>query len=204
MKKPCVLASNNAGKLREIKAILAGSNIELLPQNQFKVSEAEETGLSFIENAIIKARHACEQTGLPAIADDSGLEVFALNGEPGIFSARYADPLASKNTNDSDNLAKVLSKLADNPCRKARFVCTIALLKFPADPTPVLFQGFWQGEISYTASGSGGFGYDPIFYLAELQCSSAQLSAIEKDKLSHRAQALAQLKKFLHDNPLYL
>lgn len=203
-KKQCVLASNNSGKLREIQSILATMDIELLPQNQFQLVEAEETGLSFIENAIIKARHACRATGLPAIADDSGLQVFALNGEPGIYSARYADPAAATNTDDHKNVEKVLNKLADNTERNARFVCAIALIKYPADPTPLICQGFWDGEISLTPSGVGGFGYDPIFYLPERQCTSAELSSDEKDSISHRAQALAKLKHFLEQHKNYL
>lgn len=200
----CVLASNNSGKLREIQSILSTMEIELLPQNQFHIVEAEETGLSFIENAIIKARHACAATGLPAIADDSGLQVFSLDGEPGIYSARYADPSAGSNTSDKENLEKVLFKLADNPQREARFVCAIALVKNSTDPTPVIFQGFWNGEISISPSGHGGFGYDPIFYLPDLKCTSAELSSTEKDKISHRGQALTQLKQFFEHQKHYL
>ena len=203
-KKQCVLASNNSGKLQEIQSILATMDIELLPQNQFQLVEAKETGFSFIENAIIKARHACLATGLPAIADDSGLQVFALNSEPGIYSARYADPAAITNTDDHKNVEKVLNKLADNPERNARFVCAIALLKNPTDPTPLICQGYWDGEISLTPSGIGGFGYDPIFFLPERQCTSAELSAEEKDRISHRGQALAKLKRFLEQHENYL
>ncbi len=202
--KQCILASNNPGKLREFQSILSSSHIELLPQKQFQVAAARETGLSFIENAIIKARHACKATGLPAIADDSGLQVFALNGEPGIYSARYANPAASSNTRDGDNLQKVLLNLADNPHREARFVCAIALIKNPADPTPLVFQGFWTGEISLEPSGTGGFGYDPVFYLPEHDCTSAQLPAAEKDRISHRGQALNKLKCFFQQHPHYL
>jgi len=199
----CVLASNNQGKLREINAILAPLHIKLIPQQQFDFAEAEETGLSFIENAILKARQAAKFSGLPAIADDSGLQVFALQGEPGIYSARYADPHALTNTDDHENLQKVLRNLANNNDRKARFVCAIAMVLHADDPTPQIFQGFWDGEISHSPSGSHGFGYDPIFYLPEHHCSSAELEPKIKNAISHRAQALQELKHFLENEPHY-
>lgn len=200
----CVLASNNKGKLRELLAILKPLSIHLVPQQQFNIDEAEETGLSFVENAILKARHASSMTGLPAIADDSGLQVYALNGEPGIYSARYADPEAGNNSDDQLNLEKVLTRLEHEDQRKARFVCVIALVLHPDDATPAIFEGFWEGEISRQPSGSGGFGYDPIFYIPALKCNSAQLDAEHKDRISHRAQALQKLSSFLISNPDYI
>ncbi len=186
-----VLASKNSGKLIEIQSILADLDIELVPQNTFDFEEAEETGLSFIENAILKARHASEQTGLPAIADDSGLEVRALNGAPGIYSARYAGEQAT----DEENLQKLLHVLADSKQRQARFVCVIALVKHAKDATPMIFEGYWEGEITHNKIGEGGFGYDPIFKIPELGITSAELTRDEKSKLSHRGQALAKMKQ---------
>lgn len=184
-----VLASGNAGKIREIQAILAGQVI--VPQAAFNVAECPETGCTFVENALLKARNAALQSGLPAIADDSGLIVDALHGAPGVRSARYAGEAAS----DQDNAQKLLSALADVPDgqRTARFVCVLALLQHAEDPCPLIAQGVWEGHILRQPVGERGFGYDPVFWVAEQQCSSAQLPAELKNALSHRGQALRQL-----------
>jgi XTP/dITP diphosphohydrolase len=184
-----VLASGNAGKIREIQAILAGQVI--LPQAAFNVAECPETGCTFVENALLKARNAALQSGLPAIADDSGLIVDALHGAPGVRSARYAGEAAS----DQDNVQKLLSALADVPDgqRTARFVCVLALLQHAEDPCPLIAQSVWEGHILRQPVGERGFGYDPVFWVAEQQCSSAQLPAELKNALSHRGQALRQL-----------
>jgi XTP/dITP diphosphohydrolase len=156
-----VLASGNAGKVREFNQLLAGAHVEVLPQSSFGVPEAEETGLTFVENAILKARNAARHTGLPAIADDSGIEVDALNGAPGIYSARYAGAGAS----DEENLYKLLSALEGLPDeqRGARFQCVIAYLRHAEDPTPLICQGTWEGRILAAPRGANGFGYDPVF-----------------------------------------
>ena len=186
-----VLASNNAGKIREINHILAGLDFEVVPQAEFDIPEADETGLTFVENAILKARHAAQLSGLPAIADDSGLEVDALQGAPGIYSARYAGVGAS----DADNLNKLLDALQGVPTaeRTARFQCLMVFMRHGEDPTPLICQGTWEGRILETAQGENGFGYDPIFYVPERDCSSAQLDADTKNSLSHRGKALKQL-----------
>ncbi len=194
-----VLASNNSGKLAEIQQILADLDIQLIPQKQFGFEEVEETGLSFIENSILKARHASLQTGLPALADDSGIEVFALNGEPGIYSARYAADDDYDGELDTANVNKLLANMEGKTNRNARFVCAITLIQHGNDPTPAIFEGFWNGEINHQPAGGGGFGYDPIFYLKALDCTSAEISANEKAKLSHRGKALEKLKQFLED-----
>ncbi|MDD5271289.1 MAG: RdgB/HAM1 family non-canonical purine NTP pyrophosphatase [Methylovulum sp.] len=188
--KQLVLASGNAGKIREIQAILAGQVV--VAQSAFNVVECAETGTTFIENAILKARNAALQSGLPAIADDSGIIVDALNGAPGVRSARYA----GENASDQDNVLKLLAALADVPDgqRSARFVCVIALLKHADDPCPLIAQGVWEGHILRQPIGEHGFGYDPIFWLPAQQCSSAQLPADLKNALSHRGQALRQLQ----------
>lgn len=186
-----VLASGNAGKLREINQILEGVAFQALPQTDFKVSEAEETGLTFVENAILKARHACHYSGLPAIADDSGLEVDALQGAPGIYSARYAGVGAT----DAENLSKLLKNIENIPEleRTARFQCLMVYMRHEHDPTPVICQGTWEGRILHQAVGDNGFGYDPVFFVPTENCSAAQLDAETKNSLSHRGQALAQL-----------
>lgn len=190
-----ILASGNAGKLKELHQILIEKDIELLPQSDFEVSDVEETGLSFVENALIKARHACEQTGLPAIADDSGIEVDALNGEPGIYSARYAG-VKGENADERNN-AKLLSELEqiEEQDRTGRFQCVIVFLRHPKDPMPLICQGTWEGRILRQASGSNGFGYDPLFYVPSHNCASADLDAETKNSLSHRGQALRRLMK---------
>ena len=188
-----VLASGNLGKIREIQAIL--QNDKILPQSQFNVVEPEETGSTFVENAIIKARNAALYCQRPAIADDSGLVVDALNGAPGVISARYAGVGAS----DQANLDKLLVELQDVPFaqRTARFICVMVYLRHANDPTPIIAQGVWEGVILDHAVGDNGFGYDPIFWVTEYQCSSAQLLPEQKNALSHRGQALRLLQQQL-------
>lgn len=185
-----VLASGNQGKIREIQALLADYCIE--NQAAFNVQEVEETGSTFVENAILKARNAALVSGLPAIADDSGLVVDALNGAPGVISARYAGEKAS----DNDNLVKLLEALKDIPAelRTARFICVLVLMRYPEDPFPIIAQGSWEGKIVTEPEGENGFGYDPIFWVDEYKCTSAQLSPELKNQLSHRGKALQQLK----------
>ncbi len=189
--KKIVLASGNPGKVREINELLAGHDIEVVPQSEFGVPEAEETGLTFVENAILKARNAARHTGLPAIADDSGIEVDALRGAPGIYSARYAGPGAS----DEDNLRKLLAELEGVPEaeRTARFQCLMVYMEHAEDPTPLIFQGTWEGRILDAPRGENGFGYDPVFFVPEHGCSAAELAPEQKNALSHRGQALRQL-----------
>jgi XTP/dITP diphosphohydrolase len=186
-----VLASSNPGKLREINQLLAGLGLTVVPQSDFDVPDADETGLSFVENAILKARHAAQLTGLPAIADDSGLEVDALNGAPGIYSARFAGSGAS----DADNLEKLLMELKDVPeaQRTARFQCLMVYMAHATDPTPLICQGTWEGRILFEPRGEGGFGYDPVFWVPGEQCASAELAPEVKNRLSHRGQALQKL-----------
>ncbi|WP_353350048.1 RdgB/HAM1 family non-canonical purine NTP pyrophosphatase [Oceaniserpentilla sp. 4NH20-0058] len=196
-KQKIVLASGNKGKLAELQNALDGFDVELVPQSEFNVSDADETGLSFIENAILKARHASLATGLPALADDSGLAVDALNGAPGIYSARYCtmDGEAGSASDEKNNL-KLLNALknvhAEN--RTARFHCVLAYVRHAKDPNPLICQGSWEGSIQESLDGQGGFGYDPLFFIEELNCTSAQLSKQEKNQISHRGQAIAQLK----------
>ena len=189
-----VLASGNAGKVRELNALLAGFHAQVIPQSVFAVAEAEETGLTFVENAILKARNASLHTGLPAIADDSGLAVDFLGGAPGIYSARYAD-----GQGDAANNAKLLGALKDVPDgeRGAQFVCALALVRHADDPLPILCEGLWHGSILHEARGEQGFGYDPLFWVPERQCSSAELASDEKNRISHRARAMALLKQRL-------
>lgn len=186
-----VLASNNAGKVREINQLLAAEQIEVVPQKTFNIPDAVEDGLSFVENAIIKARHAARLSGLPAIADDSGLEVDALHGAPGIYSARYAGVGAS----DADNLQKLLNEMqgVEDDERSARFQCVLVYMRHAEDPTPIICQGTWEGRILYQPMGENGFGYDPVFYVPTHQFSSAQLPPEIKNSLSHRGQALQML-----------
>jgi XTP/dITP diphosphohydrolase len=188
-----VLASGNAGKIREIQAIL--QNDKILPQSQFNVVEPEETGSTFVENAIIKARNAAQHCQLPAIADDSGLVVDALKGAPGVISARYAGVGAS----DQANLEKLLREMQGVPVeqRSARFICVMVYLRHATDPTPIIAQGVWEGRIMQSPAGENGFGYDPIFWVDDYQCASAQLSPDIKNQLSHRGQALRILAEHL-------
>lgn len=186
-----VLASNNPGKVREFNALIADHLIEVVPQSQFGVPEADETGLSFIENALIKARNAAHHTGLPAIADDSGIEVDALNGAPGIYSARYAGVGAS----DQANLEKLLRDLEGVPelQRTARFQCLMVYMRHATDPTPLIIQSAWEGRILTAPRGTGGFGYDPVFFVPTHNCSSAELPPDTKLAISHRGQAVRKL-----------
>lgn len=189
-----VLATGNKGKVKELASLLATYQFEIIPQSDFNVPDVDETGTTFVENAIIKARHAAKITGLPAIADDSGLEVDALNGAPGVYSARYASDIV-ENPTDDDNTNKLLNALENTPDdqRSARFHCVLVYMQHEKDPTPVICHGFWQGSISRTKQGEQGFGYDPVFWQSDLQLSSAQLPRDIKNKLSHRGQALAKL-----------
>ena len=186
--KKIVLASNNKGKAREIGQLLADLDIEVVAQSELNVPEIEETGLTFVENAILKARNAAHHTGLPALADDSGIEVDALDGEPGIYSARYAGVGAS----DEQNLQKLIRKInaKTGAPRSARFQCLMVLMRHEKDPTPLICQGTWEGQIIDTPQGDNGFGYDPIFYVPDEKCTSAQLPAERKNALSHRGKAL--------------
>lgn len=188
-----VLASHNAGKLKELQAML-GDRVRLRSVGEFSQVEPEETGLSFVENAILKARNASRLSGLPALADDSGLAVDFLGGAPGIYSARYAD-----GQGDAANNAKLLAALKDVPDaeRGAQFVCCLALVRHADDPLPILCEGLWHGRIIHEARGEHGFGYDPLFWVEERQCSSAELSPAHKNQLSHRAIAMKLLKQRL-------
>lgn len=192
--KKVVLASSNQGKLKEFESLFLNTNITIVPQSEFNVSDAEETGLTFIENAIIKARHACEQTGLPAIADDSGLAVDALNGAPGIYSARYAGRPGDTQACNQKLLVD-MQHIAKNQKhqRSAKFHCVLVYLEHAKDPTPVISHGIWEGEILEQYEGSGGFGYDPLFYDPLLSKSAAQLSKAEKNQVSHRGKAMREL-----------
>ncbi len=200
--KQIVLASNNAGKVREFNQILADLEVEVLPQAELGVEEIEETGLSFVENAILKARNAAQHTGLPALADDSGIEVDALNGAPGIYSARFAGTGAT----DQANLELLLDKLNGQPPeqRTARFQCLLVFLRHGQDPTPLICQGTWEGRILEAPRGDNGFGYDPVFEVPELGKSSAELDSDEKNRRSHRGQALQKLVAALHEQGVYL
>lgn len=186
-----VLASSNEGKLREINQMLAETDIKVIPQTEFNIVDIEETGLSFIENALLKARHASMQTGLSAIADDSGIVVDALQGRPGIYSARYAGEGAS----DEENLWKLIKEVENLPenDRAARFICLMVYIQHKDDPTPVIAEGVWRGIVITEPKGENGFGYDPMFYLPEYRCTSAELPPDKKNSISHRGQALREL-----------
>ena len=187
--KRLVLASNNPGKLKEFAQLLAPLDFELLPQSAFGVSEAEEPHPTFIENALAKARHASLATGLPALADDSGLCVESLGGAPGVLSARFGGEPKSYERNN----ARLINDLADQSDRRAHFFCVLVLLRHAEDPQPLIAEGEWHGEILHQARGSGGFGYDPLFLVPGLGLSSAELSAAQKNTFSHRGQAMAKL-----------
>ena len=186
-----VLASSNPGKLSELRALLKPAGLQVVPQDALGVEPPEETGVTFVENALIKARAACAATGLPALADDSGIVVDALGGAPGVRSARYAGDGAS----DADNLARLLEALAgvDPPQRGAAFVCAVVYLRHAQDPCPIVCEGVWRGRILDAPRGDGGFGYDPVFFVETLNRTAAELSREEKNAVSHRGQALAQL-----------
>lgn len=190
-----VLASSNKGKCAEIQYLLRDSPIELILQTALTIPDIEETGLTFVENAILKARNAALLSGLPALADDSGLEVDCLNGAPGVYSARYAGPGAK----DTDLIAKLLSEMQKTGSnnRSARYHCVMVLLRFPKDPSPLICHGVWEGEILTAPRGQQGFGYDPVFYVPTHHCSAGELDPVEKNQISHRSQALQQLKQVL-------
>lgn len=183
-----VMASGNAGKIREIACLLTGLDIEVIAQSTFGVSEADETGVTFAENSLIKARHAANATGLPAIADDSGLAVDALDGAPGVYSARYSGPEGD----DQANNDKILAELEGVEDRGAAFHCVATYVE-PGESEPLVAAGEWRGVILHARQGDGGFGYDPLFLVPEFGCSSAELSADQKNALSHRGQALRKL-----------
>lgn len=195
-----VLATSNPGKVAEMQDRLASLGVAVKAQKDFGVVGPEETGLTFVENAILKARHAAAETGLPAVADDSGLEVDALNGEPGIYSSRYA----GEDGNDAANNAKLLDALGDVPDaeRTARFRCVIVLLRHAADPTPLIVSGTWEGRIALEPKGENGFGYDPLFLFGEDDRSAAELDKVGKGRLSHRGQALDALQTALQIDAL--
>ncbi len=195
MDRRIVLATGNAGKLKEIKDIFSDVNVDIAAQSEFDVPEAIEDGLSFVENAIIKARNAAAYTGLAALSDDSGIEVDALNGEPGIHSARYAG-------DDESNIQRLLRELDGVPedRRTARFQCVMVYIRHANDPVPIITQGVWEGKILPAEQGEGGFGYDPVFYVPERGCSAAELSAEDKNSLSHRGKALRQMLVLLAAN----
>lgn len=194
-----VLASGNRGKLAEMRQILADPNIELVAQGDLRVSDVEETGATFVENAILKARHAARQTGLPAIGDDSGLCVDALGGAPGLLSARYA----GEHGNSEANIAKLLEALQGIPesARGAHFICVVVLLRHADDPAPLVAEGRWHGRILHAPRGSAGFGYDPVFFDPAQQCSAAELNPETKNRISHRGQALAHLRELIARSP---
>lgn len=198
--KKIVLATGNAGKVREFAQLLAEFDAEIIPQTQLNVSNVPETGLTFVENALIKARHAAEITGLPAIADDSGIEVDALNGAPGIYSARFA----GENASDLDNNQLLLQKLQATPEaeRTARYHCVIVYLRHALDPTPLICHGIWEGRVLTAPQGDNGFGYDPLFLIPEQQCTAAQMPPDLKNKLSHRGQAMRELQAALQARAL--
>ncbi|MCW8195467.1 RdgB/HAM1 family non-canonical purine NTP pyrophosphatase [Proteobacteria bacterium 005FR1] len=193
-KAQVVIASGNAGKLREFRELLRELPVELVPQSNFGISSAEETGLSFVENAILKARHAAAQTGLPAIADDSGLAVDALRGAPGIYSARY-----SGENDDAANNRLLLENLRNVPetQRTGRFHCALAYMRYAEDPCPIICQASWEGQILFEARGENGFGYDPLFYLPMSGCTSAELPPEQKNRISHRGRAMQKLLREL-------
>ena len=189
--KDLVLASSNQGKIKELQHMLGGLGINIIPQQTLGIDDADETGLTFVENAILKARNACEKSALPAIADDSGLEVDFLKGAPGIYSARFAGPNAS----DQNNIDQLLKQLHDVPMshRSARYQSVIVLMRHATDPTPIICHGSWEGHIALKPKGDRGFGYDPIFVVNELNCHAAELDKVTKNKISHRGKAIAQL-----------
>lgn len=195
--KKIVLASGNRGKLAEFNQLLSSTGWNIFSQADFNVPEAAETGLSFVENAIIKARNAAQHSGLPALADDSGLEVDALDGAPGIYSARFA----GIDADDAANNRKLLELIADVPeaQRSARFQCVLVFMRHASDPSPLICQGTWEGKLLNAPRGDAGFGYDPLFYIPDLQQTSAELSPARKNQLSHRGQALVKLLAALRE-----
>jgi XTP/dITP diphosphohydrolase len=198
--KKLVIASSNSGKLREIEAMLAPLGIEAVAQSRLGIGDADEPHASFLENALAKARHASRASGLPALADDSGLCVDALAGAPGVHSAYYAGREGSREERDAHNNEKLLKNLLGK--RTAYYACVMVLARHPDDPLPLVAQGLWHGEIARSARGANGFGYDPLFYLPELKKTAAELDAATKNRLSHRAQALSRLLSLLQDADL--
>jgi XTP/dITP diphosphohydrolase len=196
--KRLVLASNNPGKIREIAALLAPLSIEVVPQSQLGIGEAEEPHGTFVENALAKARHASRASGLPSLADDSGLCVEALGGEPGVHSAYYAGHQGSREQRDIRNNERLLKELKDN--RRAYYACIMVLTRTASDPLPLIAEGIWHGEIARAPSGANGFGYDPLFFLADCNKTAAELDPVEKNRISHRGQALARLLELLRDS----
>ena len=195
MAQKIVLATGNQGKIKEMADVLASLGFEVVAQTDLGIESPEETGLTFVENALLKARYAAEKSGLPAIADDSGLVVAALNGAPGLYSARYA----GEEGNDAKNRAKLLVELADVPQekRQAKFVSCIVFLRHPTDPSPIIAEGECQGVIGFEEKGENGFGYDSLFFSPQQGCTFAELETVEKKKISHRARALNVLKEKL-------
>lgn len=193
MSKQIVLASGNAGKLREFNAMMADLGLEFVRQSEFGVQDADETGLTFVENALLKARHAAKATGMPAMADDSGIVVDALGGAPGLYSARYSG------AGDEANNAKLLEEMKNVPDeqRTARFYCCIVYLRHANDQLPIIAEASWEGRILHSLSGANGFGYDPLFFVPTHDCSSAELPPEEKNRISHRGQALRKLHQLL-------
>lgn len=197
MNKKIILASGNQGKLKEFQQLLNGCGFDIYPQSEFFSESAEETGLTFVENALIKARYACQKTGLPALADDSGIEVDALNGCPGIYSARYA----GLQSNDLDNNKKLLQELSAVPTEKrtARYHAVLVYIRHAKDPVPLICHASWEGFILHEERGSGGFGYDPLFWVPTHNCAAAELSKEEKNRISHRGKAMQVLLKSLQE-----
>lgn len=195
MNKRIVLASGNTGKLREFNAMMADLNIEFVRQSEFGVQDAEETGLTFVENSLLKARNAAQYTGMPAMADDSGIVVDALGGAPGLYSARFA----GEHGDDAANNAKLLEalKVVPEAQRTARFYCCIVYLRHANDQLPIIAEASWEGRILFEPSGANGFGYDPLFFVPTHGCSSAELPPDEKNRISHRGQALRKLHALL-------
>lgn len=193
-----VLASSNAGKIKELQDMLADLGVVIIPQQTLSIPDVDETGLCFVENAILKARNAALLSGKPAIADDSGLEVDLLDGRPGIYSARYAGEEAT----DSSNNQKLLEELGDSPLeqRSARYQCIIVYMRHANDPTPIICQGSWEGYIALEPRGEGGFGYDPLFYVKDLDCHAAEMDKAHKNRISHRGKATAQLLEQLRQS----
>jgi XTP/dITP diphosphohydrolase len=193
--KRLVLASSNPGKVREFRELLAPLDFEVVPQGELGVAEAEEPHYTFVENALAKARHASRHTRLPALADDSGICVAALDGEPGVHSARFAGEPKS----DQRNNEKLVALLKDQPDRRAHYYCVVVLVRHADDPEPLIAEGRWYGEVIATPRGSGGFGYDPYFLLPDLGRTAAELSPDEKHAVSHRGQALRRLIALLRE-----
>ncbi len=199
--KKLVIASSNAGKLREITAILRPLGLEILNQAALGIADAEEPHFTFLENALAKARHVAQIAGVPALADDSGICAPALDGEPGVHSARYAGEAASREARDARNNQKLIAALAPCTDHRAYYYCAMVLVRHAADPQPLIGEGYWWGEISAQARGHNGFGYDPHFYLPELGRTAAELDAEHKNRLSHRGQALRELVEKLRGFP---